>query len=87
MMSTKGSAAMTVMVCRPLSASVPPTRSMTAATAPVATPQKITVGRLGWMVPRSDGRAHHDRGGIGAGDEEDARQDHHDDAPDTVASG
>ena len=43
--STNGSAAMIVMVCRPVSASAPPTSSITAATAPVATPQKTTVRR------------------------------------------
>ena len=45
---------MMVIDCRPLSASDPPTNSITAATAPVATPQKMTVLRLGSMVPRSD---------------------------------
>ena len=43
-----------VIVCSPVRASAPPTSSMTAATAPVATPQKITVGRLGVSVPRSE---------------------------------
>ena len=44
-----------IVICwSPARASEPPTRSITAATAPVATPQKMTVGRLGWMVPRSE---------------------------------
>ena len=45
---------MIVMVCSPVSASSPPTSSITAATAPVATPQNTTVPRLGLIVPRSD---------------------------------
>ena len=69
-------------VCRPVSASSPPTSSITAATAPVATPQKMTVGLLGSMRAALGERAHHDRGGVGAGDEEDRHQDHHQDAGD-----
>ena len=42
------------MFCRPVRASSPPTSSITAATAPVATPQKMTVLRLGSRVPRSE---------------------------------
>ena len=52
--STKGRAATMVMVCKPVSASEPPASNITADTAPVATPQKMTVLRCGSMVPRSD---------------------------------
>ena len=43
-----------VMVCRPPSASDPPMTSITAATAPIRVPQKITVRRDGSVVPRSE---------------------------------
>ena len=51
--TTNGSAATIVIVFSPLSASSP-TSSITAATAPVAAPQKMTVRRRGSVVPRSD---------------------------------
>ena len=43
-----------VMFCRPVSALLPPTSSITAATPPVATPQKMTLRRPGSSVPRCE---------------------------------
>ena len=50
-----GAATRITKVCKALSPLGEPAHSSTAATAPVATPQKITVGRLGAMVPRDLG--------------------------------
>lgn len=67
-----------VRFCSPVSASPlpPPMSSMTAATAPVSTPQNTTTPR---GAPLRE-RPHHDGGGVRAGDEEDADEHHHDDA-------
>ena len=52
--TTNGSAATMVICCRPVSASdgsSPPASSITAATAPIITPQKITIGLRGSSTP------------------------------------
>ena len=50
---TNGRDATIVICCSPVRASSPPITSMIAATAPVSAPQKMTVGLLGSVEPRS----------------------------------
>ena len=52
--TTNGAATMMVMVCRPLSASLPPAHSIRTATAPVLSPQKATAHRDGNNEPLCD---------------------------------
>src|SRR5690606_827012 len=52
--TVNGSAAMKVRFWMPESAALPPIASMTAATAPVAAPQKTTTQREGASEPRCD---------------------------------
>ena len=83
---TNGRADTMVMFFSPVSATTrhrrAPAMSITAATAPVSTPQKITVRRRRLDRAALGQRAHDDRGGVRAGHEEDADEDHDQDRGD-----
>src|SRR3954469_1043798 len=82
MTTANGAAMMIVMFWMPDSASPspPPTSSMIAGIAPITAPDHAAAGGVDRAALLE--RAHHDRRGVGTGDEEDRDEQHRDHAED-----